>query len=119
LLHQELDDVHLLPRELVPDGGARGVAVGPRAAVDQVHGAALGRGPVAVVVAAVAVGVAVAVVQAAVPAVEGPRQRRALHLHVHPVAARQADTRGRCQLAVSATTQTHATLRSGEATGAA
>lgn len=41
-VHEELDDVHLLPRRLIPDGWARGVAVRPRAAVDQVHGTAFG-----------------------------------------------------------------------------
>ena len=75
-MHEELDDIHLLPRELVSDGGAGGVAVGPGTAVDQVHRAALGRGLV----------VAVAVVEAAVPAVQGPGQGRAFHLHVYPVA---------------------------------
>lgn len=41
-VHQELGHIHpLLPRELVPDGGARGVAVGPGAGVHQVDGAAL------------------------------------------------------------------------------
>ena len=75
-MHEELDDVHLLPRELVSDGGAGGVAVGPGAAVDQVHRAALGWGLI----------VSVAVVETAVPAVEGPGQGRALHLHVYPVA---------------------------------
>lgn len=43
-MHEELDHIHLLPCELVPDGGARGVAVRPRTAVNQMNGAALQRG---------------------------------------------------------------------------
>lgn len=77
-VHEELDDVHLLPGELVTDGGAGGVAVRPRAAVDQVHRAAFGRSLVVPVV-----------VEAAVPAVQRPRQGRPFDLHVGPVAGRQ------------------------------
>lgn len=77
-MHEELDDVHLLPRELVSDGGAGGVAVRPRAVVDQVHGAGFGRRLVVP-----------AVVEAAVPAVQRPGQRGAFNLHVDPVAAMQ------------------------------
>lgn len=73
-MHEELDDVHLLPRELVPDGGAGGVAVWPRAAVNQMDGAAFGGGLVVPIV-----------VEAAVPAVQCPRQGGAFHLHVDPV----------------------------------
>lgn len=76
-VHEELGHVHLLPRELVPDGGAGGVAVGPGAAVHQVDGAALQGGFAGLV----------AVVQASVPAVQRPRQRGPLHLDVRPVAA--------------------------------
>lgn len=83
-MHEELDDVHLLSRGLVSDGGAGGVAVGPGAAVDQVHGAALGRG---LVVPAV-------FVKTAVPAVQSSRQRRSFHLNIDPVA--ETDTRGHC-----------------------
>lgn len=74
-VHEELDHVHLLPRELVPDGGARGVAVRPGTAVDQLDGAALQSH----------LPVPVALVQAAVPAVQGAGQRRPLHLDVRPV----------------------------------
>lgn len=76
-VHQELGHIHLLPRELVPDGGARGVAVGPGAAVHQVDGAAL-QGSFAGLVA---------VVEASVPAVQCPGQRGPLYLDVCPVAA--------------------------------
>lgn len=75
-VHEELGHVHLLPRELVPDGGAGGVAVRPRAAVHQVDGAALHGGFAGLV----------AVVQASVPAVQRPGQRGPLHLDVCPVA---------------------------------
>lgn len=63
-VHQELGHIHLLPRELVPDGGARGVAVGPGAAVHEVDGAALQGGFAGLV----------AVVEASVPAVQRPGQ---------------------------------------------
>lgn len=43
-MHEELDDVHLLPCELVPDSGARGVAVGPWTAVNQMNWATFQRG---------------------------------------------------------------------------
>lgn len=77
-VHQELDDVHLLAGELVPDCGTGGVAVRPRAAVDKVHGATFGRSLVVAVV-----------VKAAVPAVQRPWQGRAFDLHVGPVAGRR------------------------------
>lgn len=76
-VHEELGHVHLLPRELVPDGGAGGVAVGPGAAVHQVDGAALQGGLAGLV----------AVVEAPVPAVQCPGQRGPLDLDVRPVAA--------------------------------
>lgn len=77
-VHEELHATHLLAAVLVPHGGAGGVAVGPGAAVHQVHGAAP-RGRL--------VAVPGAVHEAAVPAVQSPRQRGAFHLHVQPVAA--------------------------------
>lgn len=76
-VHEELGHVHLLPGELVPDGGARGVAVGPGAAVHQVDRAALQGGFAGLV----------AVMEASVPAVKRPGQRGPLHLHICPVAA--------------------------------
>lgn len=76
-VHEELGHIHLLPRELVPDGRARGVAVGPGAAVHQVDGAALQWGFAGLM----------AVVEASVPAMKRPRQRGPLHLDVCPVAA--------------------------------
>lgn len=78
-MHEELDDVHLLSCELVSDGGASGVAVWPRAAVNEVHRTALGWGLV----------VLVAFLEAAVPAVECPGQRSAFNLHVNPVTRTQ------------------------------
>ena len=77
-MHEELNDVHLLSCELVSDGGAGGVAVRPRAAVDQVHGAAFGRSFVVPVV-----------VEAAVPAVQGSGQGGAFDLDVDPVTGTQ------------------------------
>lgn len=77
-VHQELDDVHLLAGELVPDGGTGGVAVWPRAAVDKVHGATF-RWRLVVAV----------VVEAAVPAVQRSWQGRPFDLHIGPVAGRQ------------------------------
>lgn len=74
-MHEELDHVHLLARELVPDGGAGGVAVWPGAAVNQMDGAALGRG---LVVPAV-------VLETAVPAVQGSGKGGAFDLNVDPV----------------------------------
>lgn len=74
-MHEELNDVHLLSCELVSDGGTGGVAVWPRAAVNQVHRAAFGWSLV----------VPVVVVEAAVPAVERPGQGGTFDLHVHPV----------------------------------
>lgn len=73
-MHEELNDVHLLTRELVSDGGAGGVAVRPRAAVDQMHRAAFRRRLVVPVV-----------VETAVPAVQRSGQGSAFHLHVNPV----------------------------------
>ena len=86
-MHEELDDVHLLASELVPDGGAGGVAVGPGAAVNQVDGTAFGGG---LVVPAV-------VVETAVPAVKCPGKRSSFDLDIDPVT--RPDTRGRHQLA--------------------
>ena len=77
-MHEELNDVHLLPRELVSDGGAGGVAVGPRAAVNQVHGTALGRSLVVLVV-----------METTVPTVQRSRQRSSFDLHVNPVTGTQ------------------------------
>lgn len=77
-MHEELNDVHLLACELVPDGGAGGVAVRPGAAVDQMDGAAFGGGLVVPVV-----------VEAAVPAVQGSGQGGSFNLHVDPVTATQ------------------------------
>lgn len=77
-MHEELDDIHLLACELVPDGGAGGVAVRPRAAVDQMEGAAFGGGLVVPVV-----------VEAAVPAVQRSGQGRSFNLHVDPVTETQ------------------------------
>ncbi len=65
-VREELDDAHLLPRQLLSDGGAGGVALGPRAAVNQVKRAAPGRSLSA---AAVAV-----VTEAAVPALQRSRK---------------------------------------------
>lgn len=81
---EELNHVHLPSCQLVADGGTGGVAVGPGTAVDQVQRAATGRRAGAAAAAAVAM-VTEAVMKAAVPALEGTRQRRALHLYVHPV----------------------------------
>lgn len=83
-MHEKLDDVHLLSCGLVSNSRARRVAVGPWAAVNQVHGATLGRG---LVVSAV-------VMETAVPAVQSSWKRCSLHLNVDPVAA--TDIRGRC-----------------------
>lgn len=86
---EDLRGAHLLARGLVVDGRARGVALGPRAAVHQVEGAAPGgRGPgsPAAVTPVAAVDV-VALLQAPVPAVEGSGQGSALHSEVNPVAA--------------------------------
>lgn len=77
-MHKELDDVHLLASKLVPDGGTGGIAVRPRATVDQVHGATFGWSLVVAVV-----------VEAAVPAVQCPWQGRPFNLHIGPVAGRQ------------------------------
>lgn len=77
-MHEELNDVHLLSCELVSDGGACGIAVGPRAAVNQMYRAAFGRGLVVPVV-----------VEGAVPAVQCSGQGRAFNLHVNPVARTQ------------------------------
>lgn len=71
---EELNAVYLLSGELVSDGGASGVAVWPRAAVNQMHGAASGRSLVVPVV-----------VEAAVPAVQGSGQGGAFNLDVSPV----------------------------------
>lgn len=76
-MHEELNDVHLLPCELVPDGGAGGVAVWPRAAVNQMDGAAFGWSLVVPVV-----------VEAAVPAVQCSGQGGSFNLHVDPVTKR-------------------------------
>lgn len=86
---EDLSGAHLLARGLVVDGRARGVALGPRAAVYQVEGAAPARwgpGPPAAVAPVAAVDV-VALLQAAVPALEGSGERGALHPEVDPVAA--------------------------------
>lgn len=77
-MHKELDDVHLLASKLVPDGGTGGIAVRPRAAVDQVHGATFGWSLVVAIV-----------VEAAVPAVQCPWQGCPFDLHISPVAGRQ------------------------------
>lgn len=73
-VHEELDDVHLLPGELVSDGGTGGVTVWPGATVDQMHRTSFWRGLVVPVV-----------LQAAVPAVQSPGQRSPLYLNVYPV----------------------------------
>lgn len=73
-MHEELDDVHLLPSELVSDGGAGGVTVWPRATVNQMHRTSFWWSLVVPVV-----------LQATVPAVQGPGQRSPLHLYVYPV----------------------------------
>lgn len=86
---EDLRGAHLLACRLVVDGRARGVALGPRAAVYQVEGAApggRGPGPPAAGAPVAAVDV-VALLQAAVPAVEGSGQGGALHTEVYPVAA--------------------------------
>lgn len=77
-MHEELNDVHLLSCELVSDGGAGGVAVRPRAAVDQMDGAAFGRSFVVPVV-----------IEAAVPAVQSSGQGGAFNLNVNPVTGTQ------------------------------
>lgn len=83
-MHEKLDDIHLLSCGLVSDSRACWVAVGPRAAVNQVHGATLGW---SLVVSAV-------VMKTAVPAVQSSRKRCSFHLNVDPVAA--TDKRGHC-----------------------
>ena len=77
-MHEELNDVHLLSCELVSDCGAGGVAVWPRAAVDQMYGAAFGWRLVVPVV-----------VEAAVPAVQSSWQGGAFNLHINPVTTTQ------------------------------
>lgn len=77
-MHEELNDVHLLPCELVSDGGAGGVAVWPRAAVNQMYRAAFGWSLVVPVV-----------VEAAVPAMQRTGQGSAFDLHVNPVTRMQ------------------------------
>lgn len=77
-MHEELNDVHLLSSELVSDGGAGGVAVWPRAAVNQMYRAALGWSLVVPVV-----------VEAAVPAVQRSGQGSSFNLHVSPVTKTQ------------------------------
>lgn len=89
---QELDHAHLLTRQLVPDGGAGGVTVRPRAAVDQMQRAASHRRRLVLLVVVVAVatvdgGIVVDVLEAAVPAVKGSGEGCAFNLNVHPVAA--------------------------------
>lgn len=81
---QELDDAHLLSRQLVTNGRAGGIAVRPRAAVHQMQWATPGRGRPVGSFAAVDV---VVVLEASVPAVEGSGQRGAFNLNVRPVAA--------------------------------
>lgn len=63
-VHKELRHVHLLPCELVPDGRAGGIAVGPGATVYQVEGAALHGGFAGLM----------AVMEASIPAVQCPGQ---------------------------------------------
>lgn len=74
---EELDHAHLLPRQVLSDPGTRGVAVGPRTAVNQAHGTTPGRSlsdaPVAVVT------------EAAVPALKRSGKRSTFHVDVHPV----------------------------------
>lgn len=77
-MSEELDDAHFLSGHLISDGRARRVAVRPRAAVDQVQRACARRRAMAAVVPE-------AVLEAAVPALQSARQRRALHVHIHPV----------------------------------
>lgn len=77
-MHEELNDIHLLPCELISDGGAGGVAVRPRAAVNQMHRAGFRRGLVVPVV-----------VEAAVPAVQCSGQGGAFNLHVNPITRTQ------------------------------
>ncbi len=98
---EELDHAHFLSCQLVADGRAGGVAVGPRAAVDQMQRAAPhGRGLVLLVIVGA---VDVVVVEASVPAVEGPGQGGAFHLNVHPVTAGTGSDGGRKNLANSTT----------------
>ena len=77
-VHKELNDIHLLSCELVSDSRAGGVAVRPRAAVNQMHRASFGWSFVVP-----------AVVEAAVPAVQRSGQRGAFNLNVRPVAKTQ------------------------------
>ena len=77
-MHEELNDIHLLPCELVSDGGAGGVAVWPGAAVNQMYRAAFGRSFVVPIV-----------VEAAVPAVQRSGQGGAFNLYVNPVTRKQ------------------------------
>lgn len=77
-MHKKLNDIHLLSCELVPDGGAGGVAVRPGAAVDQVYGAAFGWGFVVPVV-----------MEAAVPTVQRSGQGGAFNLHISPVTEKE------------------------------
>lgn len=77
-MHEELNDIHLLPCELISDGGAGGVAVWPRAAVNQMHRTAFRRSLVVPVV-----------VEAAVPAVQRSGQGGAFNLHINPIARTQ------------------------------
>lgn len=73
-VHEELNDIHLLSCELVSDGWAGGVAVWPRAAVNQMHRAAFGGSFVVPVV-----------METAVPAVQSSGQGGAFDLHIDPV----------------------------------
>lgn len=94
---ENLDGAHLLSRRFVIDSWARGVAVGPRAAVDQMERTTpRRRGLVllAVVAYMAAVGV-VALLQASVPAVEGSGKGGPFHSDIYPVAAEAEVTGGR------------------------
>lgn len=77
-MSEELDDAHFLSGQLISDRRARRVAVRPRAAVDQMQRTCAWRRAVAAVVPET-------VLEAAVPALQRARQRRTLHVHVHPV----------------------------------
>lgn len=113
---ENLDGAHLLSRHFVIDSRARGVAVGPRAAVDQMKRTTpRRRGLVflAVVAYMAAVGV-VALLQASVPAVEGSGKGGTFHLDIYPVAAEAGGYKGQDNNLRHFKSSSHKTLLLGE-----